>query len=498
MKMVIKNLSASILPQLMNIISNLILPTFFIMRFGSEVNGLVNTIRSILSYISLMGSGIAIAVTQSLYTPLAERDNQRVMGMLHAADNMFNRYGILYCVIVAIVSVSFPLFIHSYCANKVLTCLMLVMSISGASEFFVVGRCRSLLYADKRTYVCTIVQAISILVSLLFALLMFGINANIILVQFSISFVYIARAVFLSKYVYDHYEALRGYRKIPPINAAVKKKDDALIHQLSGLAVLGSQNIILTVFDGLQAASVYSVYNIVFSGLQSICANLCTAVTPFLGHAIAKDEKDELRLKFDVVEFAFFSCVAVIYSVAIALIIPFIRLYTQKADIDYIYPVFATLFVFSSAFYILKLPCSAMINAAGKFYETRRAAICEGSMTVVLSSVFVHFFGLTGVVMGSGIAQIWRCIDMITFVNREIIQISRTNTFRRLFRVIIMICLFGIVQYKRPITTVNYVQWVQYGILLSALAVCLVFIVSVVFERKTIGILFRFIKEKNR
>ena len=159
---------------------------------------------------------------------------------------------------------------------------MLAMSISGASEFFAIGRCRSLLYADQKTYVCTLAQAASIFLSLLIALLMLKLNMNIIFIQLAISLVYVFRAAFLIGYINKNYPELSDYKKEKPINSVVEKRKDAMIHQLSGLVVSGSQTTILTVLMGLGVASVYSVYNIVFSGLQSICSNLSCIYTPDL------------------------------------------------------------------------------------------------------------------------------------------------------------------------------------------------------------------------
>mgnify|MGYP004604840565 CR=1 FL=1 len=64
MNKVLKNILASALPQIMNIITNLILPTLIISRFGSEVNGLVSSTNVIVSYISIYGEGIDTSLTQ--------------------------------------------------------------------------------------------------------------------------------------------------------------------------------------------------------------------------------------------------------------------------------------------------------------------------------------------------------------------------------------------------------------------------------------------------
>ena len=81
------------------------------------------------------------------------------------------------------------------------------------------------------------IQALSLLGSLLPALLMIKLNADIVIVQFSISFVYVLRAFFLTGYVRKNYPELSDYRKEKPIRSAVAKRNDAMVHQLSGLAV---------------------------------------------------------------------------------------------------------------------------------------------------------------------------------------------------------------------------------------------------------------------
>ena len=300
MKKVLKNILASALPQIMNIITNLILPTLIISRFGSEVNGLVSSTKVIVSYISIVGAGIATAVTQALYVPVAKRDTKTIKGMLHAANRMFNKFGFIYCIIALVVAFVYPFSLDTSIRYRTIVLLMIVMSISGASEFFAIGRCRALLYANQKTYVCTVIQAASLLGSLLLALLMLRLKADIVIVQFAISFVYVLRAVFLTGYVRKSYPELNGYREEKPINSAIEKRNDAMIHQISGLAVTGSQTTILTLFVGLQAASVYSISNIVFSGLQSICAYLSTAVSPFIGSELAFNNRERLLKMYDL------------------------------------------------------------------------------------------------------------------------------------------------------------------------------------------------------
>lgn len=496
MKKVLKNVVASALPQIMNIITNLILPTLIISRFGSEVNGLVSSTKVIVSYISIVGAGIATAVTQALYVPVAKKDTKTIKGMLHAANNMFNKFGCIYCIIALVVAFIYPFSITTDIKYLTIVLLMIVMSISGASEFFAIGRCRALLYANQKTYVCTTIQAASLLGSLLFALLMLKLKVSIVIVQFAISCVYILRAVFLTYYVRKNYSELNDYKKVEPINAAIEKRNDAMVHQISGLAVTGSQTTILTMFVGLHAASIYSIYNIVFSGLQSICANLSTAVTPFIGRELALDNRERLLKIYDLIEFSFFSMVTFIYSVAMLMVIPFVKLYTRNADINYIYPFFATIFVLASAFYILKMPSNSLINISGQFKETRWRAILEAFLTVFLGIIFTFFTGLNGVVIGTGIALCWRCVDTIVYTNKHVLECKNFKSIFRLFRVVILMIICAVIRDKMNIIINSYVDWIKWAVIFSIISIIIIIINSLLFDSKTIKVLISIVKGK--
>ena len=334
MKRVYKTIVSRALPQIVNIIPNFILPGLIIAKFGSEINGLVSTTKTIVSYISLVGAGIATAVTQSLYGPVAKNDVNEIKGMLHSANSMFVRYGIIYCAVTALVACLYPFAVSSQVDYLTIALLLIVMSVSGASEFFVTGRCRALLYACQKVYVCNVIQALSLSLGLVVAIIMIKIDVDIILVQLAISLIYVFRAAILLAYVNRCYPQLRGFSSAPLISRAVSKRNDVLVHMLSGLCVTGSQSLILSVLVGLEAASIYAIYNIIFSGLQSICANVNTALTPYIGKELSIGNDERASLIYDAIELLFVLLVEFIFIITAILILPFIKLYTAGADIN--------------------------------------------------------------------------------------------------------------------------------------------------------------------
>lgn len=416
--------------------------------------------------------------------------------MLKAANKMFNKYGMLYCLIALIVAIIFPFTFSTNIKYSTIVLLMIVMSMSGASEFFAIGRCRALLYANQKTYICTVIQAISILGSLILALIMLYLNTDIIFVQFSISFVYVIRAYFLTRYVRKYYPEISNYKTVEPINSVVEKRNDAMIHQLSGLVVTGSQTIILTSIVGLQAASIYSIYNIVFSGLQSICSNLSIALTPFVGREWALNNRQRMLKMYDLIEFFFFYIVTFIYSVTVVMIIPFVSLYTRGADIRYEYPIFATIFVYTSAFYILKMPSNSLINISGQFKETKYRAILEGVLTLSFSIVFTYLWGINGVVLGTGIALAWRCIDTIIYTDKNVLKCNNLKSIFRLIRCLIILTFITIVQSKFTIIVSNYLIWIKNSLVVSFIVLVILILNALIFDTKTVKELIKIIKTR--
>lgn len=483
---VYKNVGASILPQVVNIISNFVLPAMIISLYGSSINGLLSTVKTIVAYISLVGAGISVATTQALYSPVAKEDSKTVKGMLKATSQMFNKCGAIYLVVVFIISLIYPLLLNSNISYSTMVLLLLVVSISGASEFFVVGRCRSLLYANQKVYICTTIQALSLTASLLLAVFMLKMNANIVFVQFGISFVYVMRAFLLWFYVKKHYPQYIYEKDTQPILSATAKRNDAMIHQLTGLVVLGSQSLILSLMVNLEAASIYAVYNIIFAGLYSICSNINVAVTPFLGRSYAIGRMFKIQQQFNCVEYIFFTITSFVFMICIVTVLPFVDIYTNGADITYHYPFFAVLFVVTFIFNVFRLPHSSMINVAGMFRETRMRAVIEAVVCIVVSIVATFFYGLYGVLIGTSAAIGWRCLDMIVYSHKCILVEKFTPSIFRLIRSLVYCVFLFCITRKFTMDIATYTEWLVFTLKIAFVAVFILGIDALLLERKTL------------
>ena len=484
-KPILRNVASSILPQAVNILTNFVLPPLIIASFGSATNGLISTVKQLVAYVTLVGAGISTAATQALYEPIANKDSMRVSGMIRSIDRMFRRVGYVYLTIVAFLAAIYPAIIDSSLSYFSTSLLIMVMSISGASDFFVAGKYRTLLYADRRMYVQALIQAAGLLVGLVGAILLIKLGAGIVLVQLAISSLYVVRIFGMHVYVK---KKLPQYiqKDVPYVDEAVAKRKDAMLHQFTGLAVTGSQALILSSFVGLEAASIYAVYNIVFSGLLSICSQVSTAVAPFFGKNYAMHHYEELNKQYDIVEFIFNNGMACILGVSSAMIIPFISLYTRRMDINYVDPIVGQLFVVVTFFGIARLPAQQIINVAGHFRETRSRAIIEALSCLLLQLIFVQFLGLHGVLVGVSLSLGWRCVDILWYANRFVMERSPKRSILRLVKATMIVYVTSYISSILLPNIETWMQWIGWAFAMSFANFIIMFIVNLIFEPKRI------------
>lgn len=482
-KTILMNVVSSVLPQAVNIFTNFVLPPMIIASFGSATNGLVSTIKQVVAYVALVGAGISTSATHALYEPIANKDYVRVSGMIRSIDRMFCRVGYVYLAIVAVLALLYPTIINSNLPYFTTSLLIIVMSISGASDFFVAGKYRTLLYADRKMYVQSLIQATGLLVGLFSAILLIKLGVSIIWVQLAISSLYVVRILGMHMYIN---KKLPQYvqKNVPYVDEAIAKRKDAMLHQFTGLAVTGSQTLVLSSFVGLEAASIYAVYNIVFSGLLSICSQVSTAVAPFFGKNYAMHNEKALNKQYDIVEFIFNNGVAFILGVASSMIIPFISLYTNGMDINYIDPVVGQLFVIVTFFNIARLPAQQIINVAGHFRETRSRAIIEALSCLLFQLIFVNFFGLCGVLIGVALSLGWRCVDILLYANSRVMELSPKHSILRLVKAAMIVCITSYMSIEFLPNIETWTQWIGWAFIMSFVAFLVIVILNIIFEPK--------------
>ena len=89
------NSLTSFIYQILTIICGFILPRLILSHYGSEVNGLTNSIGQFLGIIAFLELGVGAVVQSALYKPLANKDFDSVSKIVVSGNKFFKRLAII-------------------------------------------------------------------------------------------------------------------------------------------------------------------------------------------------------------------------------------------------------------------------------------------------------------------------------------------------------------------------------------------------------------------
>ncbi len=466
--------------QLVNAACGFVLPPLIVRTFGSSMNGMVTSITQFIAYLNLVEAGIGAASIAALYRPLAEKNQAKINGILSAARKFYFRSGFIFSAGIIALAFVYPLIAGNEVPKLTSGLMVLVLGMTGAAEFFLIGKFRVLLTADKKLYVISFLQSAAMLLNTEVAVLLIKAGFGILAVKFSSSIVYLSRFVFLALYVRKNYKNVSFSSE--PDTKEIGQSKNALVHQISGFVVFNSPVIILTVICGLKEVSVYSVYVLVFTAVNNIMTSFSNGFQSFFGELLVKNSNEKLKRFYSDYETSFFTVMFWLYSCTYILIMPFMNLYTARmTDANYFRPELASLFVAAGILTNIRQPGGQMINAAGHFKKTQWRSVTESAINIIASVVFTLRFGICGVVLGNICSSLYRGIDVVVYTNRHILS---TGSIKSIAKIIALAAVFAVaVLFVRriPFPFENWFLWIRSAVCVSVL--CGVPALAVIFAK---------------
>lgn len=461
--------------QFVTAICGFILPPLIIRTFGSTMNGMISSITQFIAYLNLVEAGIGAASIAALYKPLATENFEKINEILSATKKFYFRSGFVFSAGIVALAFVYPLIAGKEVDNLTSRLMVLILGISGSAEFFLIGKYRVLLVADKKIYVISFLQSAAMILNTTVAVILIKKGFGILAVKLSSSLVYLSRFFVLSFYIRKKYKFV-SFKSVPYVKE-ISQSRNALVHQISGFIVYNSPLIILTIFCGLKEVSVYSVYALVFTAINNILTAFSNGLQAFFGESLVKDSNEKIKSLYISYETSFFSLMFWGYSCAYILILPFMNLYTSNMiDENYIRPILSLLLVISGILTNIRQPGSQMINAAGHFEETQWRSITEASINIVSSVLFTLKFGIYGVVAGNICSSLYRGIDVVVYTNRHILKTGIVRSFLKILFLTLIFLLMVLIVQKIPFDFKNWEHW-----LLNAVLVAVMFSVPVFF-----------------
>ena len=477
------NAISNLLLQLLTIISGFIIPKLTLDYFGSEVNGLVSSLTQFLSYINLLEGGVTGVITASLFKPLVNNDNEKISSIIKTSNVFYRKISLIFIIYSIFLAIIYPIVFQNNFSFLYVSILTLILSITLFIQFMFSLTYRSLLTADKKLYIVSIVQIIILIMNILLFYLIVKVYPNIHILKLVTGLIYIIQPLVFNKIIKKQYNINKNVNEDKKI---LNSRWDGFAINVAAFIHNGTDIAILTILTNLKKVSVYSVYALVTAGIKKIILSISAGITPSIGNIYASENKEELNQKFEIFEYIIFVLVFFFFTVGGLLITPFVMLYTKNiTDISYNEPLMGYILMCAEGIYCLREPYVGLSYSANKFKEIKNPAYIEAILNICISIALVFKFGLIGVAIGTLIAMTYRTIFHVHYFKNNVLYRTPKHFYKKLL-LFSLGSIIGIVFCKVfvNINPTSIMNWIICAIIYCIVFGLIYFIISLLFYKK--------------
>ncbi|WP_418417765.1 lipopolysaccharide biosynthesis protein [Blautia sp.] len=472
----IKNIIFSFSTQIITIALGLIVPRLILVNYGSEINGFFSTVSNIYTYLSVLEAGVGTAAIQALYGPVVRNNRDEINGILSATRKLYRRCAKMYLIAVGVLSLVLPFTLNTTINSATIIGYVFLQGLITVINFYMLSTLSVLLSAEGKNYIKSNIALLSTILTNIAKIILVNAKVNIVFLQVAyLSISLIVLGIYLL-YFKKNYKWIN--LNVAPRASNIKQQKYYLIHQISFIVFNNIDTVIISIFCGLSMASVYAIYNMVFSYVGTLFNTVFISLNFTLGQTYNEDKSRYPRFH-DAYKTYFCAVLFALVSVCYLLIIPFIQMYTAGiSDVVYIDKYLPFLFCMIQLLSGSRSQEADLINIDRKAKETMWRTIAEAGINLILSLILVQFWGLYGVLIATIVAMLYRTNDILFYANRIILKRWPVQAYKIVF--VDFSVFFGVVWIKRfiniPIN--NYYEFFFWGIILTLIAVVVYVVIN--------------------
>lgn len=486
------NTATSLLLQIVTLVSGFIMPRLLLSYYGTEVNGVVQSITQFLGVINLAEMGIGQVIHSALYQPLVRNDSVQISKIVVSGQRFYNKIAIILLFYVGALLFIYPVLIVRSLDWFFSATLILSMSVSLFSQYLLGNNDRTLLSADQKSYILNLIQIVLSFINIFVTIILIKNGSSIQLVKLVSSMLFLVRPILGRIYINKKYAI---DRKIKYEEEPIKEKWSGSAQFLMAFILDGTDNIVLTLFSTLQNVSIYSVYFMVISGIRTLHQSLTVGMQSYMGNLWALQNKQKIENAYSRMEFGLHTMDVFLFGCTAILIVPFVKVYTVGiVDANYTQPVFAILLTIAYLVTCLKTTYNIIILAAGHFRQTQICHVVAVILNIGISIASVYWLGLVGIAIGTLVAMTYQMIWMGVYVSKNLLQRPVRHLVKRIAVDAVCLCLIFVSTAWINLPSLNYGSWIWMAFKVAGVALLDAFVVSFIFYPKECKSLFKFVR----
>lgn len=404
----IKNSLVAVIAQITTMILSFVNRKVFVVFLNVEMLGYESLFSNIFSLLSMADMGIGNIITFHLYKEIAEDNRDEIKKLMAMYRFMFRVVAVAIAILGIGLIFLLPFIIKGDVDNWFFVNKIYLLQLFGVVSSYFLSYRRTIFIADQKEYKCISIDVAGRLLLQICQIIILALTKDFLL--------YLSMKILINIIINIAVYAMSN-RSYPFLRdkIVVTKKDfikrnifkdtkDFLMHKLATTVFNGTDNIIISSLIGVKAVALFGNYYMLENSVVTLFVfKVLSPVRASVGNLLYSEEGDEKQIKL----FNMFNYIG--YVLASFISICFLFLYQDFMSLwmgdEYLLP-FSFVVIQSLAVYVqVVFEILYMYRCAyGNYGYDKKYMIYAAVLNIVLSVIFVNFWGITGIRVGTLVA----------------------------------------------------------------------------------------------
>jgi O-antigen/teichoic acid export membrane protein len=477
-KLNIKNAIVSAVGQVFLICLGLIVPRIVLVNYGSDSNGVINTVTQIFTYMALLEAGIGQASRNQLYKPIHENNQLGISEILSVTRKYFRKISYFYVGSVVILATGLPFILKTEVPYWTVFFIVFFDGLTNVVSFYFINTWSIFLSASGQSYISTTFDTASSILNYSVKIILCLFKINLAFIQAGYFCVALIKLLFYYVYMKRRYPWINY--KVPNNSLKLQDRYSYVLTEIAGTVFSATDMIVLSIFVSTALSSVYSIYNMVFLALDNLLGAVYFSLCFNLGKAFQTGIEKYTKVH-DLFNSVFVGSMTCLMCTAYILTLPFIKLYTTGVtDIEYIYQWLPLCFCLVQLLSWSRYVGGNLTGIAGYAKPTSYISVIEAILNVSLSLAFVYLWGIMGVTIATVAALPIKIIYVNWVSDYKVMKRKPWNTIKiiginwAIFVATVLTCYFLNINLNIP----NYWWFALYGFIITIAFAIITFIIN--------------------
>ena len=427
----VKNILYAMNISIVTILMGLVAQGVFINTLGTEYLGINGLFTSIISVLALAELGLGSAIYYHLYKPVAKNDTGKVRQII---DFYKKGYRLIAAAVFALGLLFVP-FLSAIVGNvnisESIYIIYLLFLFDVVASYLLTYK-RAVLYVDQNSHIISSVHLAYLIVlnALQIAILILTGNFYLyLIIKIVMRLVENVVLTVISNKKYPYLKGATTAKLDATTKADIYKKVRGLsYHKVSSYIVLGTDNIIISLFLGVAVVGLYSNYLLVTTAILMLMGQAFIAITASVGNLLVDNNTTKSYGVYKKIRFINFWLACFATTSILVIMNSFITLWIGP---QYLLPIGVLVAICLNLYLtMIRSSMGSFKEAGGIFHEDRFVPVVESIANLIFSIVFLKLFGLAGVFLGTACSTlILHLYSYPKFVNKPLFKASNAEYY---------------------------------------------------------------------